>query len=183
MTEKEKIILSKFMSLVLRHEPERIGIVLDDNGWADTNELIERMNHAGHRITLAQLKEIVETNDKKRFKFSGDFSKIRASQGHSISVDVELKEALPPIFLYHGTATRFVDSIKSEGLIAKSRLYVYLSTDRETAVKVGERHGRPAVLTVDAGRMYNSGFKFYLSDNNVWLTASVPIEYILEYGL
>jgi len=180
MTEKEKGIISKFMSLILRHEPEIIGIVLDKNGWADTNELIEGMNRVGHHVTLDNVKEIVKTNDKQRFKFNEDYTKIRANQGHSVSVDVELTETKPPDLLYHGTATRFVQSIKNEGLIAKSRLYVHLSGDTATAVKVGERHGSPVVLTVASGSMYADGFKFYLSDNNVWLTTAVPAKYIVD---
>jgi putative RNA 2'-phosphotransferase len=180
MTEKEKTSASKLMSLALRHAPAKIGITLDNNGWADTAALIEGMKRAGRLITPEQLKEIVETNDKQRFKFNEDFSRIRANQGHSIYVDVELKEVKPPDVLYHGTASRFVGSIKSEGLLPQSRLYVHLSGDAETAVKVGGRHGKPVVLAVDARGMYENGFKFYISDNNVWLTGAVPSEYIRE---
>ncbi|MCL1895988.1 MAG: RNA 2'-phosphotransferase [Clostridiales bacterium] len=180
MTEKEKVAASKFMSLVLRHKPERIGIVLDENGWADTAKLLEGMNRAGRRITLEDLKEIVETSDKQRFKLSDDYTKIRANQGHSVSVDVELAETPPPEFLYHGTATRFVQSIKDQGLVAKGRLYVHLSADVETAVKVGGRHGKPVVLKIDSGRMSADGFKFFLSDNGVWLAKEVPAGYITE---
>jgi putative RNA 2'-phosphotransferase len=166
------------MSLILRHEPQKIELTLAHDGWADTNALIEGMNRAGYGITLEDLKEIVTTNNKQRFKFNDDYSKIRANQGHSIKVDVELKETEPPAILYHGTASRFIQSIKDGGLVAKSRLYVHLSADKETALKVGRRHGSPVVLTLNAAKMREDGFTFYLSENGVWLTESVPAEYI-----
>ena len=141
--------------------------------------LIAGINSTGHMaVTLDILKEVVATNDKQRFKFSDDYTKIRANQGHSIKVDVELKETEPPAILYHGTAARFIQSIKEGGLVAKGRLYVHLSADEETAVKVGRRHGSPVVLTLNAAKMREDGFKFYLSENGVWLTESVPAEYI-----
>jgi len=181
MNDKEKIAYSKFMSLILRHKPEKIGITLDKNGWANINELILGMNRSGYRnTTLEELKEIAETNDKRRFKFNENFTKIRANQGHSVTVDVDMVEAMPPDRLFHGTATRFIQSIKNEGLVSKSRLHVHLSDNVETAAKVGGRHGVPFVLTIDSRKMYEDGFKFYLSDNNVWLTASVPAVYINE---
>jgi len=181
MTDKEIVSVSKFMSLVLRHNPSKAGITLDSNGWADTNALIKGMNTAGRKVTLDTLKEVVDSNDKQRFKFSDDFTKIRANQGHSVQVDVELKEAHPPATLYHGTATRFLPSIKTEGLTAKRRLHVHLSSDKETAIKVGGRHGTPVVLTINSAKMYEDGHTFYLSDNGVWLTASVPPNYILQF--
>ena len=173
-----KEALSRFICLVLRHQPDKIGIVLDENGWADTRALIEGMNRAKRKITLEYLKEIVYSDNKQRYKFSDDYSKIRANQGHSISVDVEMEQATPPDTLYHGTATRFLDSIKNNGLIAKSRLHVHLSSDRETAINVGGRHGKPVVLTINAAKMHEDGFKFFLSDNGVWLTSVVPPLYI-----
>ena len=179
MNEKEKISASRFISLILRHDPQKIGITLEHDGWADTDALLEGMNRAGYRVSLEELKEIVTTNNKQRFKFSDDYTKIRANQGHSVNVDVDLKEIEPPSVLYHGTATKYVQSIKNEGLISKSRLHVHLSSDKETAVKVGARHGKAVVLTIDSARMSKNGFKFYLSDNNVWLTNAVPIEYIM----
>jgi len=178
MTKKEIVTVSKFLSLILRHRPEKIGITLDQNGWADTDALISGMNQAGRRVTLQDLKEIVDTNDKQRFKFNDDFSKIRANQGHSISVDLELKETTPPVTLYHGTASCFIKAIEKEGLKPKGRQHVHLSIDIETAVNVGSRHGKAVVLTINSHRMYEDGYKFYLSENNVWLTSAVPAVYI-----
>lgn len=172
--------MSKFISLVLRHNPDAAGIRLDEHGWADVKELIQGVNGTGRALDLEMLKEIVRTNDKKRFSFNEDGTKIRANQGHSIQVDVELKQAVPPDVLYHGTATRFLGSILNakEGLRAGSRLYVHLSKDYDTAVKVGMRHGIPAVLKVDAGRMVKDGYTFYLSENGVWLVEKVPVKYL-----
>ncbi len=172
--------IGKFLSLVLRHDPGAAGIRLDDNGWADVKELIHGVNETGRTLDLEMLKEIVRTNDKKRFSFSDDGTRIRANQGHSIQVDVELKAAVPPDVLYHGTATRFLGSILNakEGLRAGSRLYVHLSKDYDTAVKVGMRHGVPAVLRVDASGMMRDGFVFYLSENGVWLVERVPVKYL-----
>lgn len=180
MTDKDKVTVSKFMSLVLRHAPSKAGITLDENGWANVDSLIKGMNKAGNIVvTLEDMKEVVATNDKQRFRFNDDYTKIRANQGHSVSVDVELVEKEPPAILYHGTADRFLQSIRTDGLKPQSRLYVHLSSDNETAVKVGRRHGKPMVLVINAAKMYKDGFKFYLSENGVWLTDSVPAEYIL----
>ena len=169
--------ISKYIALVLRHKPETIGITLDQHGWADVSELI-----AGIRKTddfdLEMLEEIVRTDNKQRYSFNQDHTKIRANQGHSIPVDVELKEKIPPEILYHGTGIKYVNSIKRQGLISKSRLYVHLSKDVVTAEKVGSRHGKPVVITVNAGKMEQDGFKFYLSENGIWLTESVPVQYL-----
>lgn len=170
--------IGKYISLILRHKPWIIGIDLDKNGWADTKELIEGVRKKYPDFNMEQLEYIVLNNDKKRYSFNEDKSKIRARQGHSINVDVELKEAEPPKFLYHGTADRFLDSIMSDGLVPKSRLYVHLSKDEKTAEKVGKRHGKPVVLKIETGRMAKAGFKFYLSENEVWLTKTVPPEYL-----
>ena len=178
MNEKERTRLSKFMSRVLRHEPSLAGISLDNNGWADIDELLKGANRKGFKVVFADLKEVVILNDKQRFKFSDDMRKIRASQGYSVKVDVELREEVPPEVLYHGTASKFVQDIKNQGLIAKSRLYVHLSADRETATRVGMRHGKHVVMVVNAEKMRWDGFVFYLSDNGVWLTERVPPEYI-----
>jgi putative RNA 2'-phosphotransferase len=179
MTDKEKLTASKFMSLVLRHNPSKAGITLDKNGWADVVELINGMNNARRmKITFDDLKEIVATCDKQRYRFNDNHTKIRANQGHSVAVDVELKEAEPPATLYHGTATRFKDAILSDGLKSKSRLYVHLSTDIQTAVKVGGRHGTPVILAINTAKMRAEGYKFLLSENGVWLTERVPAEYI-----
>lgn len=175
--------ISKFISLVLRHNPGAARIKLDDHGWADVEELIRGVKETGRTLDLQTLKEIVRTNDKNRFSFNEDCTKIRANQGHSIPVDVELKAAIPPNVLYHGTATRFLSGIlnRREGLKPGSRLYVHLSGDYDTAVKVGQRHGIPAVLQVDAKRMAEDGYTFYLSANGVWLTKEVPAEYICNF--
>ena len=181
MTLKDKTSASKFMSLVLRHKPDKIGITLDDNGWADTTALLNGMKRAGHNISLDELKEVVSTNEKQRFKFSDDYTKIRANQGHSVAVNVEMAQVAPPTLLYHGTATRFLAAIKNEGLISKSRLHVHLSADKETALNVGLRHGKPVILTINAGKMHEDGYVFYLSDNGVWLTETVPGAYIYNF--
>jgi putative RNA 2'-phosphotransferase len=169
---------SKFISLVLRHKPEEIGLALDENGWADIVQLIEGLGKRGHKISFETLKEIVDTNEKKRFSFNEDHTKIRANQGHTVEVDVELKAVTPPSVLYHGTAAKSVDSILQTGLSKMQRLHVHLSADLETAIKVGQRHGKPVVLSVDAGAMHNDGIKFYLSENSVWLVEEVPVRYI-----
>jgi len=170
---------SKFLSLILRHKPETIGINLDNNGWTDVQELLIKMNASGQSLTLEQLITLVDTNDKKRFVFSPDQSKIRANQGHSVSVDLELKELTPPKQLYHGTAIKNIDSIKEKGLIKGDRHHVHLSSDPETARKVGMRYGKPIVLIINSEYMYSDGYKFYLSDNGVWLTDKVLPGYII----
>ena len=179
LTEK-----SKFLSLILRHKPEAIGISLDRHGWADVNELIDGMNKHATSMNMSMLEEIVRTDSKQRYSFNEDKTKIRANQGHSIKVDVELEEKEPPSILYHGTATRFLGNITKQGLLPMSRLYVHLSKDMETATKVGTRHGSPVILEVDAEKMYKDGYKFYLSDNGVWLTEKVPPQYLIDtiYG-
>jgi putative RNA 2'-phosphotransferase len=180
MNEKIAKSVSKFLSLVLRHSPETIGLKLDENGWADVEELIEKCNRKGseNQMTIELLDYVVENNDKKRFAFNEDKTKIRASQGHSISVELNLKEAEPSEFLYHGTVPKFLDNIKKEGLQKMSRQHVHLSKDKETAIKVGNRRGAAQILTVSSGEMFKDGFKFYLSENNVWLTDEVPAKYI-----
>lgn len=168
-----------FISLILRHKPEVIGITLDKHGWAKVDELINGINASGkYSIDMVMLEEIVRTDNKHRYSFNEDKTKIRANQGHSINVDVELKEAVPPEILYHGTGEKYVDSINTEGLKPKSRLYVHLSRDINTAVKVGKRHGKPVVYSVSAGKMQRNGYKFYLSENGVWLTKVVPFEFL-----
>lgn len=168
---------SRFISLILRHKPEEIGITLDEHGWADVQALIEGVNKS-HPLTMDMLEEIVRTDEKGRYSFNEDHTLIRANQGHSIPVDVELKETTPPEILYHGTGEKFTASIDKIGLIPKSRLYVHLSSDRETAVNVGARHGKPVIYRVQAGIMNEDGYPFYLSANGVWLTKEVPIKYL-----
>jgi putative RNA 2'-phosphotransferase len=153
---------------------------LDDQGWAYIDELINKAKQSGEVTTLdrALIQEVVDTNDKKRFVISEDGQRIRAAQGHSIDVDLQLKPVKPPEFLYHGTATRFLNSILKEGLKPQQRQYVHLSKDIETATAVGQRYGKPLILKIKAQLMYEQGFTFYLSENGVWLTDSVPEAYI-----
>ncbi len=166
------------MSLVLRHKPEVIQIELDRNGWVDVSELIEKLNKNGKEIDFEILKYIVETNSKKRFAFNEDETKIRANQGHSLQIDLDYKPLKPPIKLYHGTCERFLDSILESGIEKRKRHHVHLSSDIETALAVGRRHGKPVVLEIQAEKMHRDGHKFYLSENKVWLTEYVPIEYV-----
>lgn len=168
---------SRYISMILRHHPEKIGITLDEHGWARVDELIEGVNRT-HTLDFTMLEEIVATDDKQRYSFNEDKTLIRANQGHSISVDVELEEINPPQYLYHGTGEKYVASIDNMGLIPKARIYVHLSKDIDTAINVGSRHGNPVVYRVNIGKMTEDGFKFYLSANNVWLTDRVPAEYI-----
>lgn len=170
--------LSIFISLVLRHKPDAAGIRLDEHGWANVDELLNGINDTGRKINRDILEEIVKTDNKQRYSFNEDKTLIRANQGHSVPVDVELEEQQPPKYLYHGTADRFLSSIMSDGLKPMSRLYVHLSRDEETAVKVGRRHGNPVVLKIRAEDMWNDGIKFYLSQNGVWLTKYVDRKYI-----
>lgn len=169
--------ISKFMSLILRHKPETIGIELDEHGWANVDEFIDGIAKT-RTFNMQILEEIVRTDDKQRYSFNEDKTLIRANQGHSIPVDVELEECVPPEFLYHGTGEKYVESIDKTGLIRKSRLYVHLSKDADTAVKVGKRHGRPVLYRVCSGKMQEDGFSFYLSKNGVWLTKEVPVQYL-----
>lgn len=168
---------SKYLCLILRHKPETIGITLDEHGWANVNDLIKGVNKT-HKLDMELLEEIVATDDKQRYSFNEDKTMIRANQGHSVNVDVELEETVPPQYLYHGTATKYMDSIWKTGLVPKSRLYVHLSADTETATKVGERHGKPIVFRIRSKCMYLQGYKFYKSQNGVWLTKKVPAEFI-----
>lgn len=172
--------LSVFVSLILRHKPEVINISLDKDGYANVRELIDGINASGRKITMEILEDIVRTDDKGRYSFNEDKTKIRANQGHSIKVDVGLKELNPPKVLYHGTADRNLDSILNFGIKKRSRLYVHLSDNLDTAINVGKRHGNPCILKVDSERMFKDGYKFCLSDNGVWLTDFVPNYYIEE---
>ena len=170
--------ISKFLSLVLRHKPEKIGLTLDGEGWAEVNPLIEKLNNHGLMVTRKILEEVVATNSKKRFAFNEDQAKIRANQGHSIQIDHGFKPIEPPQILYHGTATRFLESIMNTGIQKRNRHHVHLSGDLSTATNVGQRHGKPVILHVRALDMYQAGFEFFLSENQVWLTDEVPVEYI-----
>lgn len=177
--DQRLVRLSKFMSLVLRHNPGKIGITLDPQGWVEIDELLAAANRSGTALDRATLLRVVAENDKQRFAISEDGRRIRASQGHSVEVDLALTPLAPPELLYHGTATRFLESIRREGLVKQSRQHVHLSADETTAVKVGQRHGRPAVLTVRAGAMAAAGQQFFRSDNGVWLTDHVPPEFLV----
>ncbi len=172
------VTISKFLAKHLRHQPETIGLTLEDGGWVKVSDLIEACQHYGFPITLAELRECVETNDKQRFAFNEDESKIRANQGHSTEVKMDFKQERPPNKLYHGTVDKFLGPIMSEGLKKMSRHHVHLSKDVETATKVGARRGKPVILEVDAAAMYAVGYKFFISANGVWLTDEVPAFYI-----
>jgi len=175
----QHIEISKFLSFVLRHKPEAIGLMLDAEGWADIESLIVCANQSGQTLTSPLLQEVVETSDKKRFTISEDGLRIRAAQGHSTpSVAIAHEEKKPPEFLFHGTAARFLDSIRQQGLVAGSRHHVHLSEDEQTATAVGQRYGKPVVLKIKALRMFEHGFKFYQADNGVWLTDRVSIKFI-----
>lgn len=178
MIESKKKKISKFLSYILRHHPELIDLNLDEKGWANVNEIIAKSANDNQGFTFEELNEIVETNDKKRFVFNEDKTRIRANQGHSIGIDLNLKPQQPPELLYHGTAQANVDSILKTGIEKRSRQHVHLSLDIETATKVGMRHGKPIILTISTGKMFEDGILFYLSENNVWLTDFVNPCYI-----
>lgn len=177
--EKNTTELSKFLSFVLRHKPEAIGMTLDSEGWVAVDTLIESAKKSGKVLTPSLIATIVETNSKKRFSLSDDGKRIRAAQGHSTEqVAIAYDEKTPPEFLYHGTASRFLDSIKEKGLVPGSRHHVHLSDNEETAKAVGRRHGSPIVLTVKAGEMHRKGQTFYQADNGVWLTPFVAAAFL-----
>ncbi len=171
---------SKLLSLILRHKPQTIGIALDSAGWADVDELLALLPRAGVSMNRDQLRHIVESNDKQRFVFSDDGQRIRANQGHSLSVDLGLEPIEPPAVLFHGTARKSLESILREGLKRGQRQHVHLHTDRALAETVGRRHGQPVLLRVAAGQMWADGHAFFRSDNRVWLTEAVPVRYLSE---
>lgn len=171
--------LGKFLSLILRHKPEIINLQLDLHGWADVQELITKVNQSGTYLDFETLERIVITNNKQRYAFDEKKQKIRANQGHSIKVDLELTPVTPPKILYHGTAKRFLASIKEKGILKGSRQYVHLSADIETARKVGQRHGQAIILPLDIAQLQKINQPFYLSKNKVWLTNDIPSQYIL----
>lgn len=179
----KKDSMSKFISLILRHHPEAAYIELDEHGWADVDKLIKGIKRTGKQMNMELLEEIVRTDNKQRYSFNEDKTRIRANQGHSISVDVGLKEQEPPVFLYHGTAVGFYQNIQEQGLKPMGRLYVHLSKDVETAVNVGKRHGKPIVLKIHSGDMYRDGQTFYLSENGVWLTKNVAPKYFEQINI
>ena len=179
MNNKSMEKTGKYISLILRHKPETIGITLDEHGWADVRELIDGINQSeGHTLDMEILEEIVRTDEKQRYSFNEDKTRIRANQGHSIPVDADLTDTEPPETLYHGTGEKSVPSIEKQGLRPMSRLYVHLSKDAATARTVGSRHGKPVVYIVLAGEMHRDGYPFFLSANGVWLTREVPVRYL-----
>jgi putative RNA 2'-phosphotransferase len=180
INEKKQTHISKFLSLVLRHKPETIGIQLDLNGWIDVSELIEKSNKYGIQFDRETLNHIVATNSKKRFAFNDKLDKIRASQGHSIEIELGYTNRKPPETLFHGTREKSVQSILENGLERKNRQHVHLSSDIDTAIKVGQRHGKPFIFLVLAEQMHKDNFEFYISDNGVWLTNNVPIKYLIK---
>jgi len=176
MDERRTVKVSKYLSKHLRHQPERIGLELDEGGWVEIDALTAAAAAHGFRFSREELDHVVATNDKKRFAVEG--TRIRASQGHTVEVDLGLPAVAPPPYLYHGTVARNLDGIRAEGLRAMSRHDVHLSADRETATRVGARRGRPVVLAVDAGAMHRDGHEFRVSANGVWLTRAVPPRYL-----
>lgn len=173
MKNKELIKKSKFLCLILRHNPKKIGIELNSQGYADVNELLEKTN-----LTFDELAYVVKNDNKKRFAYNEDSTKIRASQGHSLKVDLKFKAVQPPEFLFHGTSIKNIDSIKEKALLKMNRQHVHLSKDQKTALNVGSRHGKPVVLKILSGKMYANKINFYFSENEVWLTDNVPVNYI-----
>lgn len=174
----DPIQTNKFLSLILRHEPAKFGLTLDDAGWTTVEALLEACRAHGHTIDRALLEEIVVTSDKKRFSLDETGTRIRANQGHSVEVELGYEPASPPPLLYHGTATRFAAAIRAEGLKKMARHHVHLSADDATARAVGQRHGKPVVLTIDAAAMAGHGFAFFRSANGVWLVDHVPARFI-----
>ncbi len=166
--------LSKFLSLLLRHQPDILGVNMDAQGWVSVEELLEKMKAKGQKVDRAELEDVVANNSKKRFAFSIDGTKIRANQGHSVSVDLGFQPEEPPVVLFHGTARKFLDSIMEKGLQKQSRQHVHLSKDKETAIMVGKRHGQAVVLEILAKAMHQDGYEFYHSENGYWLTDQVP---------
>lgn len=181
MSNSKDTRVSKWLSLILRHKPEEAGLTLDENGWVATTDLVKAMSHKYPGTGIDDLKRIVAECEKQRYAFNDKQTKIRANQGHSVDIDLKLEPAVPLIpILYHGTATRFIDSIKEKGIVPGSRKQVHLSGDFATAVIVGARHGSPVILEIDAAQMINDGHVFYRSDNGVWLTDLVPWKYVLR---
>ncbi|MDX1972606.1 MAG: RNA 2'-phosphotransferase [Candidatus Sumerlaeia bacterium] len=170
--------VSKLLSLVLRHDPKKLGLTLDPNGWVPVEELLMQLAKKGYRLSREQLEHLVATNDKQRFGYNQDRTRIRANQGHSVEVELDLAPSVPPAILYHGTAMKNRGIIESEGLKKMKRQHVHLSSDWETAVKVGSRHGKPIVFVVDTQAMATTGALFYRSENGVWLVESVPPQFL-----
>lgn len=178
MNDKQRTRASKFLSKHLRHEPASIGLTLESGGWVLVEDLLRGCHQAGIALTRTELEEIVAENNKQRFAFDETGTKIRANQGHSVEVDLNLEPVTPPNILYHGTTTRFLDEILRSGLQKMARHHVHLSVDIPTATNVGQRHGKPSLLVIDAHAMHQAGYRFYVSANGVWLTDEVPPAYL-----
>jgi putative RNA 2'-phosphotransferase len=176
--KERHVRVSKFLSLVLRHHPERVGVTLDREGWVSVTRLLEALETHGLRVTPDELREVVHANDKQRFSFSPDGLSVRANQGHSVKVELGYEPLQPPPTLYHGTAERFLPSIKEQGLLKGGRHHVHLSEQEATAVAVGRRYGRPVILSIASGAMHADGHLFFRSANGVWLTEHIPVRYI-----
>lgn len=183
MNHKLRKKISKFLSYLLRHNPEEIGLELNQGGWAKVSELISRIKeYKNFDLDFETLCDVVENNNKKRFTFNDDKTMLKANQGHSISVDLELEPVIPPDILYHGTAEKFINSIKKAGLTKKNRHHVHLSPDEKTAFSVGSRHGKPVILKIKAKEMYVLDYDFFCSKNGVWLTDHIPTQFIIFPG-
>lgn len=170
--------ISKLLSFVLRHHPDRLGLTLDHQGWVAISDLLEALRKDGKTISLHQLQQVVTENDKQRFTIDATQQRIRANQGHSIPIDLALEPTTPPVVLYHGTAERHLPSIQQKGLLKGTRQHVHLSADQNTAHKVGSRHGKPIILVVDTAAMLADRHLFYCSENGVWLIDHVPVQYL-----
>jgi putative RNA 2'-phosphotransferase len=181
LDERKLVKISKYLSKHLRHQPERLGLSLEDGGWVSVEDLLKACSRHNFPVSLAELKEVVEKNDKKRFSFDQSGEKIRANQGHSVEVDLKLEVQIPPETLFHGTAQRNADLIKEHGLLKMARHHVHLSTDIETARRVGARHGKPLIFEVDVAAMLAENFEFFVSANGVWLVERVPPRFLMIY--
>lgn len=178
MDNARQVKISKYLSKHLRHTPERIGLALEAGGWVNVDDLLAACAVHQFAVTRAELEQVVAASDKQRFAFDATHTRIRANQGHSVSIDLQLESQTPPDVLYHGTGEKSVSAILQSGLLKMARHHVHLSTDIETARKVGMRHGRPAIFTIDAAAMQEAGFVFYCSENGVWLVEQVPPQYL-----
>jgi len=180
MDDRRLVKVSKFLSKYLRHEPEELGLTLAPGGWVQVDDLLAACGRRNFTVSRAELEDVVARNNKQRFAFDETGTRIRANQGHSVEVDLELAPTVPPPVLYHGTAVTNLAAIRQSGIQKMSRHHVHLSPDTETAHKVGSRHGRPVILKVDAAAMHAAGHSFYCSANGVWLTDHVPPQYLSE---
>jgi putative RNA 2'-phosphotransferase len=179
LSNNNLIHISKFLSLVLRHKPETVGMTFEKGGWLKVDDLIQGAKEAGVELDKELLRAVVEHSERKRFSFSEDGLKIRANYGHSIPIDLAIEAVEPPEFLFHGTAVRFIEAIRKEGIVPQGRQYVHLSPDEQTAGEVGRRHGVPIVFTIQSRLMHENGFKLYPTDSGIWLTETVPPEFII----